>query len=248
MDPIAATGTHLLRAMALLAAVFAIGPDAHAQANRPWVDPPADLGASSPPPQAQPAPPEPATPSPPAPPVPSDTAGQNPPSPPPPETAHPDRSAPSAAKGDPQSERTEAARNLTIRYLQSWSAATNDTLDATAEFYAPRVLFHGRPVSLRNLMREKRRFIRRWPERRYRPLENTIQVACEAQGDDCAVQAIFDFSAASPRRGRQTEGTGALQLVVSFVDNQPIISAESSLVLDQGADDQIMTPEDSDDD
>lgn len=248
MDPIAATGTHLLRAMALLVAVLAIGPDAYAQANRPWVDPPADLGVS-PPPQAQPAPTEPATPPPPpVAPAPSDATRQNPPPSPPAVTARPDRSPPSAATGDAQSGRSEAARNLTIRYLQSWSAATDETLDATAEFYAPRVLFHGRLVSLRNLMREKRRFIRRWPERRYRPLANTIQVACEAQGDDCAVQAIFEFSAANPRRGRQTQGTGALQLVMSFVDNQPVIAAESSLVLDQGADDQIMTPEDSDDD
>ncbi|MCB8819526.1 hypothetical protein [Microvirga rosea] len=237
-----AAGLRFLRSLSLVVAAAASVSPAFSQAGRSWVDPPTDLTAPPPPaPQASPAPVEP--PPPPA-------AQQDAPPPPqvsPGQAARPDSGPAVVAKEPHRSDRTEAARNLTIRYLQSWSAATEDNLEANAEFYGPRVLFHGRLVSLRNLMREKRRFIRRWPERRYAAQPDTVQVACEAQGNDCAVQSIFDFTAAHPKRGRRTQGTGALQLIVSFVDNQPLISAESSMVLDQGPDDQIMTPEDSDD-
>ncbi|QFU17903.1 nuclear transport factor 2 family protein [Microvirga thermotolerans] len=228
----------------LLAAILTGAPHALAQANRPWVDPPADLKApSGPPPPAQPPGPAPEA-------APAPGAAQ--PAAPPPAPAEiardpqPERKEPApaqAAKADP---RAEDAKNLTIRYLRSWSAATEDSLDATAAFYAPRVLFHGRLVNLRTLMREKRRFVRRWPERRYTPRQDTIQVACE--GDACAVQALFDFSAAHPGRGRQAQGTGALQLAVTFVDGRPVIATEASMVLGLGTDGAATGAEESDDD
>jgi hypothetical protein len=91
-------------------------------------------------------------------------------------------------------------------------------------------------VSVRRLVQEKRRFARRWPERNYRPHENTMKVACEPTGQVCTVHTMFDFMAANPKRNRRTEGVGALQLVVSFADDRPIITAENSLVLRQGRD------------
>ncbi|MBZ6077539.1 hypothetical protein [Microvirga puerhi] len=225
-------------------------PQALAQTNRPWVDPPADLKAPSPAQPAQPAPPPPAAPAP-APEAPPAAHAESPVSPAPSaQSARPDQTSPTLAspQNDARPERTQAARDLTLRYLQSWSSVTEEGLDATSEFYGPRVLFHGRLVSARNLMREKRRFIRRWPERSYNARPGTLQVACEMQGDDCAVQAIFDFTAAHPKRGRQAQGVGALQLIVTFVDNQPVIAAESSIVLDQGPDQPVVIPEESDDD
>jgi hypothetical protein len=58
-----------------------------------------------------------------------------------------------------------AAEKLTDAYLSYWSARNAVTLDAMPDFYAPRVLFHGRQISARALFEEKRRFVRRWPVR-----------------------------------------------------------------------------------
>jgi hypothetical protein len=129
--------------------------------------------------------------------------------------------------------RAEAAREFAISYLNSWSAPNDLAIDATPDFYAPHVMFHGRSMTLQSLVKEKRRFVERWPERHYRPQEETMKVACEPAGMVCTVHSMFDFMAANPRRGKVTQGTAALQLVLSFEEERPIITAENSMVIGQ---------------
>ncbi len=88
-------------------------------------------------------------------------------------------------------------------------------------------------MSMRRLFDEKRRFVRRWPERDYRPRPDSVGVACNPAGEVCTVHTVFDFTAANPSRHRHSEGTGALQLIVQFIGDKPIIVAEHSTLLGQ---------------
>jgi hypothetical protein len=127
--------------------------------------------------------------------------------------------------------REDAARDLVHDYLDHWSAPNPLTLAGSVDFYAPSVIFHGRAMSARALLEEKRRFVQRWPERRYRPRPETTGVACGPNGDTCTVRSVFDFTATDPERGRRSQGVATLELVVSFrEDERPVITAENSLV------------------
>lgn len=161
---------------------------------------------------------EPARPSPPPQPAPSVTTAQ-----------------PQGSETDRRTARTEAAKAFAIRYLDSWSAPNDAALEATAELYAPEVLFHGRTVSLKRLFNEKRRFVRRWPEREYRPREDAMGAVCNPSGDVCTVHTVFDFTAANPARRRLSEGSGALQLIVQFIGDKPVIVGEHSSLLGQSS-------------
>jgi hypothetical protein len=132
-----------------------------------------------------------------------------------------------------RSARASVAKNFAIDYLQAWSASNDDALEATAAFYAPRVLFHGREVSMQRLFNEKRRFVRRWPERDYRPRPDAMGTVCNPAGEVCTVHAVFDFTASHPKRRRVSQGTGALQLIVHFIGDKPVIVAEHSTLLGQ---------------
>jgi len=140
-------------------------------------------------------------------------------------------------KQDPADDRREArastAKRFAIDYLTSWSAPNDTALESTAAFYAPRVLFHGREVSMKRLFDEKRRFVKRWPERDYRPREDGVGTTCNPAGEICTVHAVFDYTASHPRRRRVSQGTGALQLVVHFIGDRPVIVAEHSTLLGQ---------------
>ena len=129
--------------------------------------------------------------------------------------------------------RADAAKSFAVDYLATWSARNDVALDATAELYAPRVLYHGRTISLERLYKEKQRFIRRWPEREYRPREEAIGSSCNPAGTVCTVHAVFDYTATNPKRRRLSQGSGALQLIVEFIGNKPLIVAEHSAVLQQ---------------
>jgi hypothetical protein len=246
---------------ALLTLLMVVSPMAAAQTARPWVDPPTD-GATppspapsqapeivspappptsppqvaSPPPETAPPPAQAAQPQAPVvrPEVPATRQAQQPEAPrpaapPPARTAQP--------KQEPADDKREAraatAKRFAVDYLTSWSAPNNAALEETAAFYAPRVLFHGREVTLRRLFDEKRRFANRWPERDYRPRENGIGTTCNPAGEICTVHAVFDYTASHPRRRRVSQGTGALQLVVHFIGDRPVIVAEHSTLLGQ---------------
>lgn len=129
--------------------------------------------------------------------------------------------------------RADVAKGFAIDYLASWSARNDMALDATAELYAPRVLFHGRTVNLDQLHKEKQRFIRRWPEREYRPRPESIGTECNPAGTICKVHAVFDYTAINQRWGRISQGSGALQLIVEFIGEKPVIVAEHSTLLSQ---------------
>ena len=155
------------------------------------------------------------------------------------QAAPPVRPAPPAVAAQPREpresrySRDDAAKSFAISYLNSWSGPNEAVLDSTAEFYAPQVLFHGRTISMRALFNEKRRFVQRWPERDYRPRPESMGVTCNPAGEICTVHAVFDFTAANPERRTRSEGTGALQLIVQFIGEKPIIVAEHSTLLGQ---------------
>jgi hypothetical protein len=123
-----------------------------------------------------------------------------------------------------------AARQLAIEYLAFWSAPNAVTMSATPEFYAPLVVFHGRGMTARQLFEEKLRFVRRWPERQYAPRLDSMRISCDAATEICTVRTAFDYTAASPERGKRVQGTGNLELGVSFVGKRPLIVGETSRV------------------
>lgn len=242
-------GRLLASTLSILALLGAGGSMGLAQNAQPWVDPPAESGAApqaAPPAQPQPAPAAPSAhpPQPPRLPAISPTpeprqAAQPPQAAPPP--AQPQQSEPRTKAAEPQQQpqherrlsRADTARNFAIDYLASWSARNDIALDATAELYAPRVLFHGRTISLERLYKEKQRFMRRWPEREYRPRPEAIGTDCNPAGTVCKVHAVFDYTAVNPKRRRMSQGSGALQLILEFIGEKPVIVAEHSTLLTQ---------------
>jgi hypothetical protein len=127
-----------------------------------------------------------------------------------------------------------AARRFAAGYLDFWSRNNSVTAETVADFYRPMVRFYGRLVPIEAIVDEKRRFIARWPMRDYQALPNRMSVDCNPSGNLCEVATDFSFSAADPRRGRRTEGLGALELTVSFAEGRPLIARESSRVIRQG--------------
>jgi hypothetical protein len=129
------------------------------------------------------------------------------------------------------SQHARAAEEFTVTYLDYWSGADRAALDAAPDFYAPQVIFHGRQMSARALVAEKRRFFRRWPERDYRVLPDTMRVTCDPAPPVCTVRTTFAFTASNPRSRRLSQGTALLQLGVSFASGHPVIVFENSQVI-----------------
>jgi len=107
------------------------------------------------------------------------------------------------------------------------------------DFYASKVLFHGRVMGARALLDEKRRFIQRWPDRTYTPRLGTMRTSCHALAKVCTVRTTFDFTAANPAQGARSKGKADLELGVSVADHQPRIVFETSRVIQRQGTGQV---------
>ena len=134
-----------------------------------------------------------------------------------------------AARPQGSPDQASAAQRFAIDYLAFWSAPNATALETTPDFYASRVEFYGRPMSASAILEEKRRFVRRWPERQYNPRLETMQTRC-GPAALCMVRTILDFTAANPERGKRSQGTARLELGVKFQARRPVIVSETSRV------------------
>lgn len=140
-----------------------------------------------------------------------------------------------AAEAAPDARFTEwapAAQRLVEAYLDTVSGSNAEMVAAAPRFYAERVSFYGRSVTLSALIADKRRFARRWPDRRYEP--QGMRTACHAATATCVVRTSVVFSAANASRGLRSQGVSELALTISFAGGRPVIVGETGQVVRRG--------------
>src|SRR5690606_38535392 len=71
--------------------------------------------------------------------------------------------------------------------------------------YADQVSYYGKQTPLAEVLRDKRAYFARWPERAYRIRDNTVSVSCGTTM--CNVSGIYDWMVRSPPRNRQAQGS-----------------------------------------
>jgi hypothetical protein len=116
-------------------------------------------------------------------------------------------------------------------YFQHLSS--RDVMDQFQHDYAKYIKYFNKVKRKEEVLREKAAFVRRWPERNYRPRQNTIRVTCEMLYGEpvCAVNGLVDFKCRSPQRHAVSTGTAYFFAYLWFDKDRPeIIGEDSGLV------------------
>jgi hypothetical protein len=93
------------------------------------------------------------------------------------------------------------AAKLSRAYLGVWSSNSSAAIRQVSFIYGSRVRFYGRVLRRSDLHAEKRRFIQRWPIRRYPLRPGAVRVTCAGPNARCAVRGVLDWRTESPSRG-----------------------------------------------
>ncbi len=128
----------------------------------------------------------------------------------------------------------DVSADLANSYLRIWSSSDRAALDDVHEVYAPRVNFYGRVRDKRSIANEKRRFVQRWPIRRYRLRPGTTRVDCDRAKRACVVRTLIDWVAAAPQRRAMSRGVSEFKLGVGFAGPRPVVVYEGGRVLARG--------------
>jgi len=124
-----------------------------------------------------------------------------------------------------------AAAKLSHDYLGVWSSNSSAAVRQVSFIYGSRVRFYGRLLSRSDLHAEKRRFIQRWPIRRYALRPGTVRVTCAGPNARCTVRGVLDWRTESPSRGVQAHGSSRFVQAFDFSRGRPLIVSESGSVL-----------------
>jgi hypothetical protein len=126
-------------------------------------------------------------------------------------------------------ERLAAAR--TRDYWVAWSSPNTVALTTIEGFYGNTIKFYGKVRSRSDVMKEKRKFAERWPDRKYEARDGSISIKCDPATAACNVTGIVDWQAASPPRSARA--TGVAHFLFTFVlqgDRAKIASESGSVV------------------
>lgn len=125
----------------------------------------------------------------------------------------------------------KASFDLTASYLRTWSMPQAATAPYVERVYADRVSFYGRTLDRNGLLDEKKRFVRRWPVRRYAVRPGTVRVFCDGAARSCRLLSVLDWQAASPARRAAARGSSSFEQRIDFSAARPAVVHESGRVL-----------------
>ena len=138
-----------------------------------------------------------------------------------------------AGQAGPASSLEQRSAQFAGSYLQVWSSSSRAAIAQVPRLYAPRVLFYGRVLDRRGLMREKARFIQRWPVRHYAHRPGTMRVSCDTHASKCMVRSVVDWRAESPARRAKSRGSSRFEQGIDFSAPKPVAFREGGSVISQ---------------
>jgi hypothetical protein len=74
--------------------------------------------------------------------------------------------------------------------------------------------FYGKMTSRADVLKEKERYVARWPVRSYRLLTDATRTSCNEE--QCQVSGVVVFSASNPATGRKSTGTASFEYGINF--------------------------------
>jgi DnaJ domain len=123
----------------------------------------------------------------------------------------------------------ERAASFISARISRWSSAGASDLVAFVSAYADQVLYYGSLKSRELILQDKRRFLERWPERRYELRPGSVAAQCKA--NVCSVRGVLDWRARSVARAASASGMAQFEYEVMVSDGAFRIISENSAVV-----------------
>jgi hypothetical protein len=92
--------------------------------------------------------------------------------------------------------------------FESWSAPNEEALLRLKTFYLDDIEFYGKRRGFDEILKEKRQFVERWPQRDYRVRPGTVEVLCDEFVPDkfCSVSVVVDWRVTNPATNASRQG------------------------------------------
>src|SRR5262245_14946668 len=124
-----------------------------------------------------------------------------------------------------------AAMEVANEYWARWSGRDDAALGYFATAYAGEVEFFGKPLRRDRVIDEKRRFMKRWPERIYTVRRGSTSTHCDSSASTCTVTGIVDWDCRSGEREARSIGAASFTFRVARSTRGVVIAGESGSLI-----------------
>ena len=123
------------------------------------------------------------------------------------------------------------ARAFVEDYMQRTEGDTEQVLAFVRNSFGAEIRYYGKVVPNAQVVEEKRRYLTRWPQRRYQLKPDTMRVQCDEARSTCQMSGELDYDVRDPRAARTSSGAATYDLRVVFTQAGPKIVEESGRTL-----------------
>lgn len=89
-------------------------------------------------------------------------------------------------------------------------------LDYARRSIDDQVDYYGKPTSRADVLKDKERYVARWPVRSYRLRPETVRASCDQPRSICHVDGVLDFNLSNPADGRKSSGASSFGFGIRF--------------------------------
>jgi hypothetical protein len=112
-----------------------------------------------------------------------------------------------------------------------WSSQNANAVAMLDALYGDYVRYFNKLLPRADVIQEKTEFVQRWPERRYTPRPDTLEIQCDKSSVTCDIKGTLDWDARSQVRGARSIGVAKFEFEITLAGRRPIVIAESSKVI-----------------
>jgi hypothetical protein len=120
-----------------------------------------------------------------------------------------------------------AALKLVEEIVAAHGQTASTAISRVTNSYAGSVEYYGRRSPLIDVVREKRSYFERWPQREYRIRQDSLTVSCG--GSVCRVTGLYDWSVRNAERSNEFVGLARFSYSVEITSMQ-IVAERSEIV------------------
>lgn len=125
------------------------------------------------------------------------------------------------------------AVQFALHYFAKGSSSSESALDFDRNVYADSVIYYGTIRTRQEVLVDKERFVKRWPERLYIPQSSTISVNCNQDQSTCAIDGKLTYECRSYSRGAYSAGISSFSLTISLQSSGARIIGENGRVVER---------------
>nr|ALS90961.1 MetaGeneMark_Unknown Function [uncultured bacterium] len=123
------------------------------------------------------------------------------------------------------------ARAFVEDYMRRTEGETEQVLTFVRNSFGAEIRYYGKVVPNAQVVEEKRRYLTRWPQRRYNLKPDTMRVQCDEARSTCQMSGELDYDVRDPRAARTSSGAATYDLRVVFTQAGPKVVEESGRTL-----------------